>query len=325
MIDGHGRNIDYLRISVTDRCNLRCRYCMPPEGVEWLEHSEMLTYEEILRLCRLFASLGIRRVRLTGGEPLARRDLDRLVRGIRDIPGIESISLTTNGLLLSQQLPVLLDAGLTAINLSLDTLDRDQYADIVRRDAFDDAIAGLRAALAVPGLRVKLNCVLLGENDDQLVPLAALARDRDLAVRFIEMMPIGLGASRPLRSEDQVRAMLEAAFGPLTPCHGVYGAGPSHYLKPQGFQGHIGFISAMTHQFCDQCNRVRLTATGFLKTCLQYETGADLRCLLRGGADDEAILEAIRLALKHKPARHHFNDMGHQGSDETHNMHQIGG
>lgn len=325
MIDGCGRNIDYLRISVTDRCNLRCTYCMPPEGVEWMEHSEMLSYEETVRLCRLFASLGIRRIRLTGGEPLARRDLDQLVRSIRAIDGIDSVSITTNGLLLTQQLPGLMDAGLTAVNLSLDTLDREQYAAITRRDAFEAALSGLHAALDTPGLQVKLNCVLMGDNDAQLVPLAALARDNDLAVRYIELMPIGLGSDQPFRTEDEVRAMLEKAYGPLTPCSTVYGAGPSHYVTAQGFRGQIGFISAMSHQFCNACNRVRLTATGFLKTCLQYETGADLRCLLRDGSGDEVILDAIRNAILHKPVCHHFNDHVAQGSDETHNMNQIGG
>ncbi|MGN8874136.1 GTP 3',8-cyclase MoaA [Pseudoflavonifractor sp. HCP28S3_F10] len=325
MIDGYGRTIDYLRISVTDRCNLRCVYCMPPEGVEWMEHTEMLTYEEIIRLCRLFAAAGIRKVRLTGGEPLARKGLHHLVRGIRAIDGIDGVSLTTNGVLLAEQLPDLMDAGLTAVNLSLDTLDREQYAAITRRDALEDALAGLRAALAAPGLHVKLNCVPMGDNDSQLVPLAALARDNDLAVRFIELMPIGLGGALPRRTEEQVRAMLEEAFGPLSPCPASFGAGPGHYVTAGGFQGKIGFISAMTHQFCDQCNRVRLTATGFLKTCLQYETGSDLRSLLRDGSDDQVILSAIRDAISHKPARHHFNDAAGQSADETHNMNQIGG
>lgn len=325
MIDGFGRSIDYLRISVTDRCNLRCVYCMPPEGVEWMDHEEMLSYEEIIRLCSLFAQVGIRKVRLTGGEPLARRDLPELVRGIHAIDGIESIALTTNGLLLQEQLPALLEAGLTAVNLSLDTLDRAQYAAITRRDALDQALSGLYAALDAPGLRVKLNCVPMGENDAQLVPLADLAREHDLAVRYIELMPIGLGGSLPRRTEEEVRAMLEAAFGPMTPCDESLGAGPGHYFTIPGFRGKIGFISAMTHQFCDGCNRVRLTATGFLKTCLQYETGRDLRTLLRDGSGDEVLLEAIRSAILHKPAQHHFLDATGLREDERHNMHQIGG
>lgn len=325
MIDGFGRAIDYLRISVTDRCNLRCVYCMPPQGVEWIEHGDMLSYEEIIRLCRCFAQVGIRRVRLTGGEPLARRDLHRLVAGIRAIPGMDSVALTTNGVLLKEQLPGLLAAGLTAVNLSLDTLDRAQYAAITRQDVLPQALEGLYAALDAPGLRVKLNCVPMGDNDGQLVPLAGLAREQNLAVRFIELMPIGLGGELPRRTEAEVRTILESALGPMTPCGGVFGAGPGHYFTLPGFQGKIGFISAMTHQFCDGCNRVRLTATGFLKTCLQYETGADLRILLRDGSKDEALLETIRTAIRQKPSRHHFNDQTGRQGDERHNMHQIGG
>lgn len=325
MIDGYGRGIDYLRISVTDRCNLRCVYCMPPEGVDWMPHEDMLSYEEMIRLCELFAQAGIRKVRLTGGEPLARKDLHELVRGIRSIDGIEGVSLTTNGILLAEQLPALLRAGLTAVNLSLDTLDAAQYAAITRRDALSDALAGLQAALDAPNLNVKLNCVPMGDNDAQLVPLAALARDHDLAVRYIELMPIGLGGKLPRRTEAEVRAILEEAFGPLSPCSVSFGAGPGHYFSAPGFQGKIGFISAMTHQFCDRCNRVRLTATGFLKTCLQYETGADLRALLRSGANNEVLLSTIRDAIAHKPAEHHFNDTTGHSADETHNMNQIGG
>lgn len=325
MIDGQGRSIDYLRISVTDRCNLRCIYCMPPEGVEWMPHSDMLSYEEIIRLCTLFVRRGIRKVRLTGGEPLARRDLSQLVAGIKAVDGIESIAMTTNGIELAGQLPDLLAAGLTAVNISLDTLDRAQYAAITRRDKLPQALEGLRAALDAPGLRVKLNCVPMGENDGQLVPLAELARDHDLAVRYIELMPIGLGGNLPGRTEEEVRAKLEGAFGPLTPCGDYLGAGPGHYFTASGFQGKIGFISAMTHQFCHQCNRVRLTATGFLKTCLQYETGVDLRALLRGGASDGELDGAIAAAILQKPLRHHFCDAAGQREDERHNMNQIGG
>lgn len=325
MIDGQGRSIDYLRISVTDRCNLRCIYCMPPEGVEWMPHGDMLSYEEIIRLCTLFARRGIRKVRLTGGEPLARKGLAQLVAGIQAIDGIESIAMTTNGIALAEQLPDLLAAGLTAVNVSLDTLDRAQYAAITRRDKLPEALEGLHAALAAPGLRVKLNCVPMGDNDEQLVPLAALARDHDLAVRYIELMPIGLGGDLPGRTEEQVRARLEEAFGPMTPCGDSLGAGPGHYFTVPGFVGKIGFISAMTHQFCHQCNRVRLTATGFLKTCLQYETGVDLRALLRSGAGDEAIDQAIAAAILQKPLRHHFCDAAGQREDERHNMNQIGG
>lgn len=324
MTDGYGRVIDYLRISVTDRCSLRCRYCMPPDGVDWLSHADLLTYEEILTLCKVFCRLGFRRFRLTGGEPLVRRGLSHLAAGLHALPEVEAISLTTNGVDLARQLPELVAAGLTAVNLSLDTLDRAQYASITRRDLLPQALDGLHAALDVPGLTVKLNCVPMGENDDQLVPLAALAKGRPLSVRFIELMPIGLGGSLPRRTEDEVRAKLEAAFGPLRPCPPPAGAGPGRYCAPAGFQGKIGFISAVSHQFCANCNRVRLTATGFLKTCLQYDTGVDLRALLRSGATQAQLEAAIAGALAQKPLQHHFGAAA-RPNDEAHNMHQIGG
>ncbi len=324
MTDGQGRTIDYLRISVTDRCNLRCTYCMPPNGVKWISHTDILSYEEILHLVSLFAEIGVKRIRLTGGEPLVRRGLPDLVRGLRTVPGISSVMATTNGTLLAGQLPALLDAGLNGVNLSLDTLDRAQFAAITRRDALPAALEGLEAALAAPGLTVKLNCVPTAFNAGQWVPLAALARDRALCVRFIELMPIGLGGDMPGVAEDDLRAALEAAFGPLSPCDPDPGGGPCRYFRPADFRGKIGFISAMTHQFCAQCNRVRLTATGFLKTCLQYEDGADLAAPLRAGAGDDALRAAIRDAIAHKPRQHRFNDAAPAGR-ERHNMNQIGG
>lgn len=218
MNDQYGRHIHYLRVSVTDRCGLRCRYCMPEEGVEWLEHSRILSYEQIVRLVRAAAGLGIDTVRLTGGEPLVRKGLDKLVWAVKAIDGIRTVTLTTNGVLLAQQLPALRAAGLDGVNLSLDTLDRAQYAAITRRDLLPRALEGLEAALAAPGLKVKLNCVPMGDNDDQLVPLAALARDRALDVRFIELMPIGLGSTLPRRTQAEVLEQLEGAFGPALPC-----------------------------------------------------------------------------------------------------------
>ena len=303
MVDGQGRAIRYLRVSVTDRCNLRCRYCMPESGVDWVPHGRVLTYEQMARLVGLCAGLGVEKVRLTGGEPLVRRGLSALVRMVKETPGIRQVCLTTNGVLLPEQLPALLEAGLDGVNLSLDTLDRGQYA--------------------APGLTVKLNCVPLAANEDQWVPLAALARDRGLAVRFIELMPIGLGRGLPGRSEAQVLARLEAAFGPLRPLEGPPG-GPARYGTFPGFRGRVGFISAMTHPFCAACDRVRLTASGFLKTCLQYQTGVDLRALLEAGAGDSALRAAILEAVRQKPACHHFGGAPAPG-DEGHTMNQIGG
>ncbi len=320
MKDGFGRTIDYLRISVTDRCNLRCRYCMPEEGVDQLSHEEILRYEDILRLASIFAKLGVRKVRLTGGEPLARKGLAALVEGLRAIDGIREVAVTTNGTLLEDQLPDLLAAGLTGVNISLDTLREITFRQITRREGVGRTVAAIDACLAT-GLPVKVNCVPIAP-EEELVELAGLAKDRPLAVRFIELMPIGLGKDLRGRREDELRALLERAYGPMAPYEGHLGSGPSRYVAPSGFQGQIGFISSLSHQFCDRCNRVRLTANGFLKTCLQYDRGVWLRPLL--GGPDEGLEEAILVAVRDKPAAHQFAK-GQVAGGERHIMSQIGG
>ena len=325
MIDRCARTIDYLRISVTDRCNLRCVYCMPEDGVQWIPHNAVLSYEEILRLCRVFAGLGLSKIKLTGGEPLVRLGIDALIADIKAIPGISCVTLTTNGVLLADQLSGLVSAGLDGVNISLDTLDREQFRAITRRDELDRVLAGLNAALDCPGLNVKINCLPMGSNDNQLVPMVALAKDRPLSVRFIEVMPIGLGKDLEYRSEAEVRAILEAHYGPMTPFHGKLGNGPCHYFSLPGFVGKVGFISALSHQFCSECNRVRLTSEGFLKTCLQYELGVDLKALMDEGRDDEFLAQAVQQAIYNKPLQHHFADTSGQQSLEHHGMSQIGG
>ena len=322
MIDGNQRSIDYLRISVTDRCNLRCVYCMPEEGVEWMPHTGILSYEDILRLGRIFAELGVTKFKLTGGEPLARKGLETLVAGLKEIPTTKSVTLTTNGVLLAEQLPGLLEAGLDGVNISLDTLDRERYAAITRRDALPDALRGLEAALAVPGFNVKLNCVPTGERPEEWVALAGLAKEHRLSVRFIELMPIGMGKSLSPCTEEQVRSAIEGAYGTVTSYEGVMGNGPCSYYTIPGFEGKIGFISAMSHKFCHRCNRVRLTASGFLKTCLQYETGVDLAPML--GGSDESLRAAIRETVYNKPAAHQFGENA-VDAGERHRMNEIGG
>ena len=325
MLDRYHRTIDYLRISLTDRCNLRCVYCMPEEGVRWVPHTAILSYEQLLRLCRIFAGLGLKKIKLTGGEPLVRPGVAGLIRELKEIDGIENVTLTTNGVLLSEQLPDLVDAGLDGVNVSLDAVDEAIFAALTRRPGVDKVLGAVHDALAVPGLNVKINCVPMAINESQLVPLAALAKDTRLAVRYIEMMPIGMGKTMAPLGDAQVRAILEKAFGPLAPCGEKLGNGPCSYYTLPGFTGRVGFISAMSHQFCDSCNRVRLTASGFLKTCLQYERGVDLLALLNGGADDERLREAMEQAIFEKPACHHFNDTSEEHDLEEHNMSQIGG
>ena len=325
MFDRYQRDIHYLRLSVTDLCNLRCRYCMP-DGVEKLEREAVLTYEEFLRLAALFARCGIDTVRVTGGEPLVRKNVAQLVAGLKETPGIRRVTLTTNAVLLAEQLPALLDAGLDSVNISLDTLRPEVFRQITARDDFAAVQAGLQAALE-SGLPVKLNCVpQAGVNEGELEALAALAKDNALQVRFIEMMPIGYGAAMPCISGPELRARFARRWPELAPLSAAQehalGDGPAVYYTVPGWQGSIGFIAAVHGKFCASCNRVRLTSQGFLRPCLASETGCDLRALLRSGADDAQLLAAIRETIWAKPREHHFND---SSMPATRGMYRIGG
>ena len=322
MFDSKGRNIHYLRLSVTDLCNLRCRYCMP-DGVEKLEREAVLTYEEFLRLAALFAQCGIDTVRVTGGEPLVRKGVDQLVAGLKAIPGIRKVTMTTNGILLARQLPALQKAGLDSVNISLDTLRPEVFAQITARDEFSHVMEGIRAALA-SGLPVKLNCVpQVGVNEGELEDLAALAEKHPLQVRFIEMMPIGYGAAMPCISGPDLRQRFARRWPELQPATGAaFGDGPAVYYTVPGWQGSVGFIAAVHGKFCASCNRVRLTSQGFLRPCLASEAGCDLRALVRGGASDAELLQAIRETIWAKPREHHFED---HSMPATRGMYRIGG
>lgn len=332
MLDAKERTIDYIRISVTDRCNLRCVYCMPEEGICMAQHEDILTYDEIRRLCGIFVSLGIKHVRLTGGEPLVRRDIIELVRMIKTIPGIETVTLTTNGVLLENVAEHLRQSGIDGINISLDTMNKEEYRKITKFDALSDVLRGVDHALDC-GIKVKINCVTMKlkrhENDrkrqSELVQIAELARIKNLDVRFIELMPLGLGKNYDYIKEEEIKTILTERFGKLQLCQESLGNGPSRYYTIDGFCGHIGFISAMSHQFCESCNRVRLTSQGFLKTCLQYHIGVDLRTFLRNQQiKDEEIANIIRQAIITKPEGHCFTECNIQ--DEEHDcMSQIGG
>ena len=334
MRDQFGRNIDYMRISVTDRCNLRCIYCMPEEGIPCVSHSDILTFDEIRRICGIGAELGISRIKLTGGEPLVRRGLPGLLGMLKKIPGIEQVTLTTNGILLKDNINELVSNGLDAVNISIDTLDPEYYHKITRRGGIEEVLSGLDAALSYPALKVKVNCVpLKGMPEETYVQLASLAKDRDVDVRFIEMMPIGLGKEYCGVSGQEIYNILKERFGEAERCNGKFGNGPAVYVQFSGFQGKIGFIDAVTHKFCSTCNRVRLTSEGRLKLCLQYETGIDMRSLLRNGADDEVIRQEMRRVIYEKPACHHFADgrpdtpasLSGDEKLETRDMSQIGG
>ena len=323
MRDALGRKIEYMRLSVTDRCNLRCRYCMPPEGVPPAAHGDILRYEELLRVAQAAVSLGIDRFKVTGGEPLVRRGIADFIRDLRALPGVKQVTLTTNGLLLPPLLDGLLAAGLDAVNISLDTRDNAQYQAVTRSGhTADEVLAAVR--LCAGRLPTKINAVLLPETAAQLVPLARLAQELPVDVRFIERMPLGLtdiGTAEPAHME--ILACLRAAFPGLAPVGERRGNGPARYFSAPGLRGCLGLIEAVSHSFCADCNRVRLTSTGRLKPCLCYADGIDLKPLLRGGADGAALRAAIEQAVRLKPAAHCF--ARRQAVTEHNSMNQIGG
>ncbi|MGI6007084.1 MAG: GTP 3',8-cyclase MoaA [Ruminococcus sp.] len=323
MKDEFERKIDYLRISVTDRCNLRCIYCMPEEGVPCASHDEILRYDEILQICRCLTELGITRIKLTGGEPLVRKNLPWLVGRLKNLSGIEKVTITTNGILLPQYIEDLKAAGLDGINISLDTLDEGQFLKITRRDMLEEVKRGIDAACRSQ-IPLKINCVPLGIPGQDLMKIASLAKSGKIHVRFIEMMPIGYGKNFIFLGEEEIVRQLEAAYGAVTPADVYLGNGPCHYYTVEGLKGKIGFISAISHRFCGSCNRIRLTSQGFLKACLQYETGCDLRALVRGDASDEEIRKAAEKVILKKPKGHRFLEKGIE-EEESHSMAQIGG
>lgn len=326
MKDRRNREIDYIRISITDRCNLRCIYCMPEEGVTCMSHDDILTYEEIERLCKIFANLGIKKIKITGGEPLVRKDCHVLVDKLHHIQGIESVTMTTNGVLLPKYLDSLVNAGLDAVNISLDAMDSNSFERITRGNHLKETTEAIRLSLKYPALRLKINCVpMKGINDGELIKIAEIARDYPVHVRFIEMMPIGLGKNYSFMGEEVVKNILEKSIGKLTTVSDRLGNGPAHYFKVDGFIGNIGFISARTHKFCESCNRIRLTSNGFLKTCLQYNSGCDLKQALRSSSSDETIEAMIRKALFEKPDCHSFETMIDQDMMESRRMNDIGG
>ena len=288
---------------------------------------QILTYEEFMRLAALFARCGVDTVRVTGGEPLVRKGVEQLVKGLKAIPGIRKVTMTTNAVLLEQQLPALLEAGLDSVNISLDTLDPALFAKITARDEFAAVQAGIHAALE-SGIPVKLNCVpQVGVNEGELEALAALAQDKPLQVRFIEMMPIGYGAAMPCISGPELLARFRRRWPELAPLPGAacaaLGDGPAVYYTVPGWKGDIGFIAAVHGKFCASCNRVRLTSQGFLRPCLASEAGCDLKALLRSGAADEELLTAIRTTIWEKPQEHHFELK--QDIPATRGMYRIGG
>ena len=321
--DNFGRTIEYLRISVTDKCNFRCLYCMPLAGLEWLPKSEILSYEEIARVVQQLAPLGLRRLRITGGEPTIRPDLDRLIAMLRSVPGVEDISLSTNGVRLAELADQLRSAGLDRVNISVDSLRADRIRAISRRNFEFDPVAAAAAAECAGLAPVKINVVVMrGINDDELGDLAALTIGRPWHVRFIELMPVGelrdLTWDHVVPSAEVVRRL--EAIAPLEEAEPpTRSNGPARYFRFRGAAGSIGLITPMTHTYCGSCNRVRLTADGKLRTCLFGDGETDLRTPLRDGIPLEPF---FRAALSAKPKEHHLLQMNVGGLRA---LSQVGG
>jgi cyclic pyranopterin phosphate synthase len=324
--DGHGRLIEDVRVSVTDRCNFRCQYCMPAEGLPWLERAEILRFEEIARLVGLLAEMGVHEVRLTGGEPLVRRDFPRLAAMLAAIPGIRDLSLTTNGFLLERDAAALVAAGIDRFNVSLDSVQRDRFYALTRRDALHRVLAGLEALAAHPEAHpIKVNAVAIrGFTEAEVLPFAELARCTPYEIRFIEFMPLDgdrAWSTEQMLSGAEIRSAIEAVY-PLEPLPREPHSTARVYRFADG-RGHIGFINPVSEPFCGDCNRIRLTADGRLRTCLFSLNETDLRGPLRAGAGDDELEAIIRAAVWRKELKHHVGEPGFIQPART--MSAIGG
>lgn len=323
--DRFGRIATKLRISVTDRCNLRCQYCMPAEGLVWQPKTEILNFEEILTLVGIFSQWGIEQIRLTGGEPLLRKDLPQLIQALSQLP-LKKIALTSNGILLPDLMPALYAAGLRHLNISLDSLVPERFAQVTRRDDYDRVLAGLAHLEAYPDLAVKLNVVVLrGFNADEAVPFAELARKKGLSVRFIEFMPLGKSDGwlpDEVVPGEHLRQEIDAVY-PLLPIEAA-GANPaSRWRFADGAPGEIGLINSVSEPFCQSCNRIRLTADGMLRNCLFSTQELNLKAPLRAGASQSELSELIRAWVAQKEAGHQINQVGFERPLRS--MSQIGG
>ena len=325
--DSWEREIKSVRVSVTDKCNFRCTYCMPAEGLQWLGREEILSFEEIARLVNVLARLGVDEVRLTGGEPLVRRDMPVLVEMLSRIEGVRDLSLTTNGVLLHRFAAPLVEAGLRRINVSLDTLNHVRFAEIARRDALDAVLRGLEEAERHPELRpIKINCVAVkGFTETEVPALAELARRKPYIVRFIEFMP--LDADEAWREDDvltgaEIRAIVEERYGPLVEVPAKASSTARRFRFADGI-GELGFVNPVSEPFCSSCDRIRLTADGQLRTCLFSRREWDVKTRLREGANDGELADFIRFAVRHKELKHRINDPGFVRASRS--MSQIGG
>jgi len=320
MKDSFGRTIDYARLSITDRCNLRCTYCMPNGGIAPLSHDEILRFEEILRLAHILTTIGINRFKVTGGEPFVRGGAIDFIAALKQLDGVSQVTLTTNGILLDKYMPKLAEIGIDGINISLDTLDPIKFHALTGSDALPNVLDAIDSCVSL-GIRTKTNTVLLaGVNEDDILGIAELARKQVAAVRFIELMPVGQDFSANAFPISRLMNILEDNLGKLEPIHEKLGNGPAIYYRLDGFCGKIGIIPAMSRSFCESCNRIRLTSDGFLKLCLSHTDGLNLRTLLRNNSSDTNIANHIAQAIASKPELSGF-DKASTGKP----MHKIGG
>jgi GTP 3',8-cyclase len=329
LVDAFGRKIKNVRISITDKCNFRCVYCMPAEGLQWLKRNEILSYEEIVRLTRLLVGMGVEQVRLTGGEPTVRKDLPELIRMLSSIEGLKSLSLTTNGYLLKDLAGKLADAGLTRINVSIDSLVREKFFQLTRRDSLQQVLDGLEELEKYPQISpIKLNAVAMKNfTEDEVVSFALLARRKPYIVRFIEFMPLdadGNWEPGSVLTGDEIRAIIEHEVMPLVPVASEDPAETATKFRFADGIGEMGFINPVSHPFCASCDRIRVTAEGMLRTCLFAHVETDIKTPLRSGASDEVVEEVIRRAVWKKEKKHFIND-GEAFKRTKRSMSQIGG
>jgi cyclic pyranopterin phosphate synthase len=327
LIDTLGRVHTNLRLSVTDRCNIRCFYCMPDENVRFKPRSELLTFEEIERFTRVAAGLGVNKLRLTGGEPLVRHDLPKLVARLARIDGIHDIALTTNGILLEEQAQALKDAGLTRVNISLDALSAETFRKIARRDGLDRVLAGIHAAKRVGFTKIRLNAVAIkGITEPEIVPLTRFARDEGMEMRFIEFMPLDAEHNwqhDQVLSGEEIRSAIEEAIGPLEPASRPDPSQPATDFQFADGSGTVGFINPVTQPFCEDCNRLRLTAEGQVRNCLFSTVEWDARAILRGGGSDAELAQLIRDCVRAKKPGHGIDSSDFVRPERA--MYQIGG
>jgi cyclic pyranopterin phosphate synthase len=326
LTDSFGRIINNMRISVTDRCNFRCQYCMPEEGMVWMKKNELLTFEEIERTVQIVARLGVSKIRLTGGEPLMRKELPLLVEKIARVPEVHDIALTTNGYFLTEQAVDLYNAGLKRITVSMDSLDASKFAEVTRRDYFNKVWTGLDLLQTLPIGPIKINVVLMrGVNENEIEKFAGLARTRPFIIRFIEYMPIGAGDgwdNSKVVPTREIITRIEEHFPKLVPVE-YHGAQPADRFRFEDGKGELGFISSVSEPFCSHCNRIRITSDGKLRTCLFSLHETDLKSMMRSGKNDETISEAIVAAVWKKEEGHLINQPGFVKPERT--MSQIGG